>query len=371
MNGKTILSVSGHSARDHSGEAGRGGMFIAAALILTVLGGVFTGCSKQKADAFTLYTWAEMFPQAVLDGFEKDTGYRINYVNFDFDETMLAKLEQSKGTGYDLIIADDYIIETAIEKGLAQKLDRKKLPNYGSINPIYQKQFYDPLDEYTVPYGAGVQTIVYDPFRVHINITGYADLWDPSLRDSVGTIDNPRVINGMALKVLGKSYNTLNLADIRAAGEKLLSLAPNIRLLKDDSLQEDLLSGEIAAGVMYTSQVTLAKMANPDLKVVFPKEGIGFGIMAAFIPSKASNPEAASAFLNYIMDPKRGAACFEYLGYYSTFSASDPYISVSYREFLTLPQGFNVNMEMIQNISAEAEEEHSKIWTAFKVAAGK
>ena len=371
MNKKAFLPVSGHLAPDNSGKFMRGGMFIAAALILAVLGGVFTGCSKQKASTFTLYTWAEMFPQEVLDGFEKETGFRINYVNFDFDETMLAKLEQSKGTGYDLIIADDYIIETAIEKGLAQKLDRQKLSNYGSINPIYQKQFYDPLDEYTVPYGAGVQTIVYDPARVHIDITGYTDLWDPSLRDSVGTIDNYRVINGMALKVLGKSYNTLNLADIRAARDKLISLAPNIRLIKNEGLHEDLISGEISAGVMYTSQVTMAKLERPDLKVVFPKEGIGFGIMAAFIPSKAPNPDAASAFLNYIMDPKRGAACFEYLGYYSTYSASDPYISAEYREFLTLPQGFNVNMEMIQNISAEAEEEHSKIWTAFKFVAGK
>jgi len=59
-----------------------------------------------------------------------------------------------------------------------------------------------------VPYGAGVQTIVYNPDKVDIEITGYADLWHESLRDSVGTIANYRVINGMALKVLGESYNT-------------------------------------------------------------------------------------------------------------------------------------------------------------------
>jgi spermidine/putrescine-binding protein len=204
-----------------------------------------------------------------------------------------------------------------------------------------------------------------------MNITGYEDLWDPSLRNSVGTIDNYRVINGMALKVLGKSYNTGNLADIRNAGDRLLSLAPNIRLIKDDSLEEDLLSGEISAAVMYTSQVTFAKMEKPSLRVVFPREGIGFGIMAGFIPSKAPSPEAAHAFLNYIMDARRGAECFEYLGYYSTYSASDPYISAEFKEFLTLPDGFNVNMEMIQNIDEDAEEEHSRVWTTFKAAAGR
>ena len=342
---------------------------LAAVLILLVSGSVFAGGSKQKT--LTLYTWAEMFPQEILDGFEKASGYRINYVNFDFDETMLSKLEQSKGGGYDLVIADDYIIETVIEKRLAQKLDEAKLPNYRNINPVYKKQFYDPWDEYTVPYGAGVQTIVYDPGRVKLKISGYGDLWDASLRNQVGIIGNHRVINGMALKVLGKSYNTNNLADIRAAGDKLLGLAPNIRLIKDDGLEEDLLSGEISAAVMYTSQVTIAKMTNPKLEVVFPKEGIGFGIMAGFIPSRAPNPEAAYAFLDYIMDAKRGAECFENLGYYSTFSASDPYISAEFKEFLTLPPGFNVNMEMIGNISPEAEEEHSRVWTGFKAAAGR
>jgi spermidine/putrescine-binding protein len=252
-----------------------------------------------------------------------------------------------------------------------QKLDTSRLSNYRNINPVYQKQFYDPRDEYTVPYGAGVQTIVYNPAEIQIPIGGYSDLWNTALEEKVGIIENYRVINGMALKVLGKSYNTEDLADIRSAGEQLLALAPNIRLIRDDSLEDDLVSGEISAAVMYTSQVTAAKMAKPDLQIVFPKEGIGFGIMAGFIPVQAPNPGAAYAFLDYILDAQRGADCFEYLGYYSTYTASDPLIDPEYREFLTLPEGFNVNMEMIQNVSAETDEIHSLIWTAFKEAAGK
>ena len=74
-----------------------------------------------------------------------------------------------------MVIADDYIIETVIAKGLAQKLTCQDT-NFSKVNPIYQGQFYDPDDEYTVPYGAGVQTIVYNPEAVQKEITGYADL---------------------------------------------------------------------------------------------------------------------------------------------------------------------------------------------------
>lgn len=340
-------------------------------LTLTLSAGLFAGCAK-KPTQLNLFTWEGMFPQEVLDAFTKETGITVNYANFDFDETMLAKLEAAKGGDYDLVIADDYIIETAISEGLVQKLDKAKIKNFSNINPIYQGQFYDPKDEYTVPYGAGVQTIVYNPAAVQKDVTGYADLWDPAFKNGVGIIANHRVINGMALKVLGQSYNTEDLSLIEQAGKKLAGLAPNIRVIKDDNLQDDLVSGEINAAVMYTSQVTMAKMANPDLKVVFPTEGIGFGIMANFIPSKAPHADAAYQFIDYILKPDVSAQCFEWLGYYCTNKAADALINPDYKDFLTLPAGFKKdNMEMIQNVSAAAEEAHTKVWTEFKTATGK
>ena len=336
-------------------------------LFLLLFAGCASGGEGKSGGTLNLYTWAEMFDPDVLADFEKETGITINYTNFDYDETMLARLEAAEGGEYDLIIADDYIIETVIAEGLAQKLDKSKLANYGNINPIYQGQFYDPTDEYTVPYGAGVQTIVYNPEKISVDVKGYSDLWDPAFEDNLAVIANYRVIVGMAEKVLGYSYNNNDLAQIEEAGELLYELAPNIRLIKDDNVQDDLVSGEVDAAVMYTSQVTMAKLANPDLKVVYPEEGIGFGIMGMFIPSKAPNADAALAFIDYILRPEVSKASFEYLGYYCTTKAADDLISDEFREFLVLPDTFKAeDMEMIGNISAEASEKQDAIWTRFK-----
>ena len=92
-----------------------------------------------------LYTWENMFPQEVLDGFEEETGIKVVYSNFDTDENMLEKLSMAKGGDYDVVVADDYIIETAIQEGLVEKLDTSKLSGWDNINPLYQGQFYDPL----------------------------------------------------------------------------------------------------------------------------------------------------------------------------------------------------------------------------------
>jgi len=339
-------------------------------LLLTIAtaGIMLTGCgsSKDKGE-LNLYTWDGMFPQEVLDGFEKETGITINYSNFDYDEDMLAKLEETKGGDYDLVIADDYIIQLAIQEGLAQKLDVSKIDNFSNINPLYQSQFYDPTNEYTVPYGAGIPLIVYNPDAVGFEITSYEDLWNPALKDNVAIIGNYRVIDGITLKTLGASFNTEDLDLIQKAGDKLLELAPNIRVINDTNTQDYLISGEVAAAFMYTSQVTQALAADPDLKVAYPSEGLGFGIMAGFIPSEAPNPDAASAFLKYILQPEVSAKCFEYIGYYCTNKAAEDYISDDLKASLVVPDSVTEG-EIIQNISQEAEDLHSEIWTNFQNA---
>ncbi|MDD5934528.1 MAG: extracellular solute-binding protein [Clostridiales bacterium] len=312
-----------------------------------------------------LFTWDGMFPQEVLDDFTEETGIKIYYSNFDYDEDMLAKLEETQGGDYDLVIADDYILELTIKEGLAQKLDKSQIPNFSNINPVFQGQFYDTNDEYTVPYGAGVPLIVYNPSLVDFEIKSYADLWNDSLKDNVAIIGNYRVINGITLKTLGESFNTEDLNVIQQAGDKLKELAPNIRVINDNNTQDNLISGEVAAAFLYTSQVNQALVANPDLKVVYPTEGLGFGIMASLIPSKAPHADAAHAFLDYLLRPEVSAKCFEYIGYFCTNKAAESYISDEMKERLVLPENIKGG-EIIHNISQEAEDLHSKIWNEFR-----
>lgn len=332
------------------------------------------GCTNEKkqeegklSGELSLYTWDGMFPQEILDGFEKESGVKILYSNFDYNEDMLAKLEEAEGGDYDLVIADDYIIEVVIQSGLAQKLETTRLENYGNLNPVFLSQFYDPQNEYTVPYGAGIPLVVYDPALTDVEITGYADLWDPALEDNIALTANYRVVNGIALKVMGESYNTEDQDKIRAAGAKMMELAPNVRAINDNNTQDLLISGEVAAAFLYTSQVSLAKSVRPDLKVVYPEEGLGFGIMAAFIPSQAPNADAAYAFIDYINRPENAAACFEYLGYYCTNKAAESLIGEEMKEMVVLPEDA-AEGESIQNISREAEDLHAKIWNQFKDA---
>ena len=320
------------------------------------------GASKQQ-EQLILYTWEGMFPQDVLDEFTERTGTKVIYSNFDTDETMLERLAQADGGDYDVIIADDYIIEQAVQAGLVAEIDKTAVTNFGNINPLYQGQFYDPDDIYTVPYGAGIPLIVYDPETTGFELRGYNDLWDPSLVDSVAITANYRVINGITLLSMGKSMNEEDLDVIAQAGEKLLQLAPNIRMIQDDNTQNALLNGEASAAFLYTSQVTSVTAENPDLKVVYPEEGLGFGIMGMFSPVNAPNPDAASAFINFILEPEISKRCFESVGYYNTNRAADDIMDPS----LVVPDSVTSG-EIIRNVSAEANDAYNRNWIEFKSA---
>ena len=336
-------------------------VMLCAALTAAMVTGV--SVSAKDKDELVLYTWDGMVPQEVLDDFEKETGTKVVYSNFDTDETMLEKLSQAKGGDYDVVIADDYIIESAVKEGLVQKLDKDAITNWGNINPLFQGQFYDPDDEYTVPYGAGIPLIVYDPDQVDIDIKGYKDLWDPSLEDSVAIIGAYRVICGITQLSMGESMNEDDVDVISRTGEKLQELAPNIRLIQDDNTQNALLNGEASVAFLYTSQVTQALKDNPDLKVVYPEEGLGFGILGTFIPSEAPNVEAANEFINYLLQPEVTAKCINSVGYYNTNKAADDLVD----ENLVVPDDVTKG-ESIENVSQEAEQEYNKIWTEFKAA---
>jgi len=339
---------------------------IAAFLVIVLSTSMMVGCSGEKKKEVNLYTWADYVPADVIEGFEKETGIKVNYSNFETNEEMLAKLENSKGGDYDLVLASDYIIKIAGEEGLLSELDKSKIPNYSNIDSIYQGFFYDSENKYTVPYAPGIPLIVYNPEEVTCEITGYESLWDPSLADSVGIMDTERVINGIALKTLGESFNTEDLDAIQKAGDKLLELAPNIRILSQDQTQDYLVSGEISVAFLFTSQVALALQANPNLKVVYPKEGLGFGVDALFIPSKAPNSENAQAFLNYILKGEVGAKISTQTYYLCPNKASYEFLPEEFQKSLVISAEDIPEGEFIQDVSAEATQLHNKIYTEFK-----
>lgn len=350
-------------------------LVLAAVLII----GTLAGCGGQPAGSsagqgegqtkdLNIFTWDGYIPQDVLDGYTEQTGVKINISNFESNEEMLTKLEATGGGDYDIVIASDYIIDIARKKGgIMHELDTSKIANYNNIDAAFQGQFYDPDNQYTIPYAAGTPVIVYDPSLVDIDIQGYEDLWNPALADSIVAMDDGRNLIGMTLKSMGKSFNETDEAVLEQAKNKLMELKPNIRTLAVNQLQDVILSGEASVGYMFASQAAMAVEANPELKVVYPKEGMGFGIDNIIVPAKAPNLENAYSFINYILDPEVGAKISSQIYYLCPNKASAEFLPESFTSnaALFIPSEVLKNTEFIQDVG-ETTAVYDKIWTEFK-----
>lgn len=344
-------------------------LLLALMLMMSVCAAAETVNQKDEA-VLNIFTWEGYIDYStVIQPFEAETGVKVNYATFASNEEMFEKLSAVGGGDYDIILASDYMLNTVREAGLMQKFDPAIVTNYGNLNPDFTGKFFDPENEYVIPYVSGIPLIVYDPNAVDIEINGFADLWDPSLKDTLGLIDDARVTLGMVLLSMGQSMNTTDEAVLAEAAEKLNALKENIHVLEYENLHNYLVSGDIGVAYTFTPFVGLALDANPDLKVVWPQEGLGFGIDGCFIPSNAPHAKNANLFLEFLLRPEIAAVCAEWQYYCTPNAAALEVISEDYKartEFMGLFDRMD-DAEFVLNLPPEDEQKFQDIWTTFKL----
>ncbi len=323
---------------------------------------------KGEQKVLNLLTWETYIDDDTIAAFEKETGIDVVYSPMQSNDDMLLKLNQSGGGEYDLVLASDYALSILRQSNLIQKLDKSKLQNFANLDEKFLNQYFDPSSEYVVPYTAGTPLIVYDPAKVTIPVTGYADLWDPALKGSVVIVDDARNVVGITLKTMGKSFNETDPAVLAEAKEKLMPLFPNIRVFDYNTPYTAMISGEASIGYMFTSQVFVALMDRPDLKIVYPKEGLGFGVDGLAIPAKAAHANNAHVFLDYLMRPEVAAHNAMWQGYLCVNKAATPHLTPEYlnNPAVFIPDELLASKEYIMDIG-DKETAIQEIYTAFKL----
>ena len=338
-------------------------------LALSMLAALPLLSSAEEEKVLNIFSWDGYVDYAsVIQPFEEQTGIKVNYAPFSTNDEMLKKLQENGASEYDLVIASDYILNTARLEGLMLPLDKEQLPNFANLDERFISQYFDPDNEYVVPYMSGIPLIVYNPDMVQIEIDGFEDLWDPSLVDSIGLIDDARVSIGMVLLSMGQSMNTTDDAVLAQAKEKLFALRENIHVLEYENLHNSLISGDISVAYTFTPYVALALDANPNLQVVWPKEGLGFGIDGAFIPANAPHPDNAHAFLNYLLDGQVAATTAEWQYYCTPNAAAQKFLSDAYKNNTVFNGIYDRigDAEYVMNLGAD-ESKFQDIWTEFKL----
>ena len=247
-----------------------------------------------------LFVWTEYIPPDTQECFELEYGIKVNRDEYSSNEEMYAKLSAG-GTAYDIVQPTDYIVSLMVRKGLLQKLDKSKLTVMNNFDPNYLNLAFDPGNEYTLPYEAGTDAIVYNADKVKDVPKSWADMWNPAYAGRMVFLDDSRSVIGLTLLTLGYDVNTKDPAQLDQAKAKLAQLVPNIKLFDSDSPKTALIAGDVDLGMTWTGEAFVAHQENPAIQYVYPTEGAILWQDNYAIPATAPHADAAYAWINYTM----------------------------------------------------------------------
>ncbi len=268
------------------------------------------------AEKVVVYNWAEYIPEGVLEAFTAETGIEVEYSTYDNNETMVAKLQLQGGKGYDVVVPSTYLVSRMRKEGLIQPIDKALLPHYKHLDPALLDKPYDPGNQYSVPYLWGSTAIGVDGSVVDANsIHSWADLWDPKWKGQLLLIDDVREVFHMAYKINGHSTNTQDPAEIEQAYTTLKRLMPNVRVFNADAPREPFLAGDVALGMLWSGEASMAQAENPNIVYVYPDEGAGFWIDNFVIPAGAEHVANAHKFIDFMLRPEVAKQAVEAIGY--------------------------------------------------------
>ena len=319
-----------------------------------------------------LFVWTEYIPTEWKECFELIYGVTINHDEYSSNEEMYAKLSAG-GSTYDLIQPTDYIVGLMIRQGLLEKLDQSKLP-MSSFDANYLDLPFDPGNEYTIPYQAGADALIYNADTVPNPPVSYADLWNPEYAGRMVFLDDARVIIGMTLLTLGYDVNTTDPAQLEEAKNKMAELIPNVKLFDSDSPKTALIAGDVDLGITWTGEAFLAQQENPVFTFVYPTEGTILWQDNWAMPTGAPHPDAAYAWLSYTMQGDLFWLMLRDFPYINPSSAALEYAKSNQTELYDAYMGSTITNMPTEAIAAghrledvgDATPLYDQIWTEVK-----
>jgi spermidine/putrescine transport system substrate-binding protein len=269
------------------------------------------------AKQITIYTWDGYFDEAITTAFEKEYGVKVKVETFDSNETMYNKFKAGGNPGYDIVVPSDYMVERMIREGLAQKIDFANIPNSVYIDPEHKNLYFDQTSEYSVAHNWGTTGIAYDSAKVKTPITTWKQVFelDPSLKGKVGMLDDPREPLAAALRYLGFSGSTTDLAQVEQAKQLLLKQKASVASYKFSAdYKKDLVAGDVLVAMMYSNDAVQASKDKPSIKFVVPQNSSTIWQDNIVIPKGARSKYTAEVFINYMLRPEVAAANANALG---------------------------------------------------------
>ena len=340
------------------------------AALAAALGPPLAGCAGKLVPKpglepeLNVYNWSDYIGYETVRDFEREFGVRVNYDTFESSEEMLGKL-MAGASGYDLAVPVGYSVPVMRERGLLQPLDRSRLPNLGNLAPLFRDSPFNPGNRHGIPWQWGLTGIAYrrdlveapTSWRVFVDDGGKA-------AGRMTMLDDVREVLGAMLRLRGRSLNSTDPAELAEARSDAIAAKAHLAAFVSAGVKGPLVTGDVWIAQLWNGDARQAQAEEPNLAFTVPQEGSTIFADYMVLLAGAPHPNAAHAFLDYVLRPAVAAGISEATGFGTPCAAAQPLLAnpVPYPTAEELGR-----LEYPQDLG-EATGQWDRIWTEVKAA---
>jgi putrescine transport system substrate-binding protein len=355
-------------------------------LLLTLAASVH---AADEPKVLNIYNWSDYIADDTIKNFEKETGIKVNYDNFDANEVLQAKLVAGK-SGYDIVVPGSHFAKGQIAGGLLQKLDRGKLTNWANLDKglLAQLANVDPGNQYLVDWLWGYVTVGIHAAKVKAALgdlpmpdNAWSLIFDPKYTAKlkgcgINYLDSASEVLPVAMLYVGKPAYSANAADYDAAAKMLKTVRPYVTRFSSSGYINDLASGSLCVVMGYSGDINIARAraleaspkAPPAIEALIPKGGATLFFDTMAIPKDAPHPNNAHLWINYILRPEVAASLTNKVFYANPNAASLKLVKkdVADNKTVFLSEVDQKRMTPPDAVPQDVKRVQTRIFTGFK-----
>ena len=342
--------------------------------------------SHAEERVVNVYNWTDYIDPALLERFQHETGIRVRYDVYDSLETLEGKL-LAGSSGYDVVVpTSEPTFSRLIKVGALRPIDWAAVPNRAGLDPALMQRVAssDPGNKYGAIYLWGTigLGLIEDRIRALAPNAPF-DSWDLLFRPDnarrvaacrITIMDSAIDVIPSVLKYLGRSPDSTDPKDLKAVEGTLMAIRPYIRNFASGGAVNALAAGETCLAMTYSGDVIQAGARAEEagrgvaVRYVAPREGAQLWFDMLAVPKDAPHPDAAFAFINFVLQPQAIAAITNQVRYPNAVPASRPFVRPALLDDPNVyppPDRFS-SLFTIGPVPQAAERARTRMWARFK-----
>jgi spermidine/putrescine transport system substrate-binding protein len=344
----------------------------------TTGGASATATNGPLEDTLNFFHWAEYDDPKLFKKFTDQLGPATKIDIYASNEEAIAKLVAAGGTsGYDIVVPTGVYIPQMVENGLLEELDVTRIPNFKNLATAYTNQSWDPGNKHSVCKDWGStgwladKTVVPDPIATWSDFI--AAVQGPA-SGNCSVLDAPTDVAGIYFWANGIDWTTEDATDLDAYEKFAVEdLAPHIKAF-DSYPGIALTQGNYGLSQAWNGDARQGLLAVKDPSryawgLGSPKTELWMDNWC--IVANAPHPNAAYAWINFILDQGNSLQDINFHGYNTGITGLQEQAQSQGFQFLDMVFFDDTQVATMQAGAVNsANQRLVDIWNKAKAAAG-